>query len=305
MATDLAEVPFGFTVKNLGSTLLTFLQTNNIFGRADLFAITLVNGQVLRTTSSQADITYGGNIFYSSLYGAWQRGVLKMEASFSLAANDMPLTAMLPASILFPGTSIPMMQCLTAGLFDGAAVTVYTAYWAPGEAPNTTRGVETKFVGQILDFKQTGRSIVEFTVADLLYLLNLKTPPKLIQASCRHTLYDANCTLLASAFGVSRTVAAGSTTQTINLSSAVTAAVYAQGFITFTSGANAGITMSIKSQPSTTQIVLAGFTPLALAVGDGFTMYQGCNKTQARCSQLGNLLNNGSEPYVPNPEVAV
>ena len=47
------------------------------------------------------------------------------------------------------------------------------------------------------------------------------------------------------------------------------------------------------------------YLPFMLIGMTGFTMYQGCNKTQARCSQLGNLLNNGSEPYVPNPEVAV
>lgn len=292
-------------MKNLPSGLLTFLQTTNVYGRADLIAITLANGQILRVTNCQVDISYGGNTYYASKYGAWQRGVVKMEASFSLAANDMALTAMVPSSVSFPGTTISLMQCVTAGLFDGASVTVYTAYWAATELPNTTRGVEIKFVGAILKFEQVGRSIVEFTVGDLLYLLNLKTPPKLIQASCRHTFGDANCTFNLATVTVARTVASGSTTGAINLSSAVTASVYALGFITFTSGQNNGLTIAIKSQPSTTQILLAGVTPLPLTIGDGFNMTQGCNKTQIRCNQLSNIINFGGVPYVPSPEKAI
>jgi hypothetical protein len=295
-------------VKNLPSPLLTFLQTTTTYGRADLFQITLTNGQILRTTSGQVDMVYAGNTYYSSLYGSWERGSIKSEASFKLQAEDMALTARVGASVNFPGTTIPFMNVLYAGPFDGAAVMVYTAYWAVNEKPNAARGVEVKFVGQILNFNRAGRSVVEFVVGDLLYLLNLKTPPNVIQAGCRHVLYGPNCGASQASFTVSNSVAAGSTTNTINLTTAVAASVYAQGFITFTSGQNKGLSMAIKSQPSTTQITLAGKTPLTLTLGDTFTMSQGCNKTQARCAVIHGptfYLNYGGQDYVPSPEMAV
>ena len=292
-------------MKNLPAALLSFLQTNNSYGRADLFSITLGNGQVIRATNCQTDISYGGNFYYSSLYGSWERGSITTEVSFDLKAGDMDLDVFAPSSVLFPGTSISLMQCVTAGLFDGAAVRVYTAYWAAGAIPNTLLGVETKFVGQIMNFKPTGRSKAKFSVADMLYLLNIKMPSRLIQSGCRHTLYDDNCTMNRASFSAARTVAAGSTTKTINLNSAVTASVFAQGFILFTSGQNNGLVLAIKSQPSTTQIVLAGVTPLFLTIGDAFTMYYGCDKSQSTCKNIfNNLINFGGFPFVPNPEYA-
>jgi len=295
-------------VKNLPSALLTFLQSNVQFGRADLFKILLANGSYIYATDCQVALAYGGHAYDPTLYGAWKRGAVRMEATFDLKAGDMDLTGYIPATVLFPGTEIPMMQCVTAGLFDAATVTVYTAYWALGSAPSTSLGVETKFVGRILNFQQTGRSQVQFKVADLLYMLELKTPPNLIQANCRFTFGDANCGFDLSTVTVSNSVAAGSTMQTINLGSAVTASVYAQGFIKFTSGQNNGLTLAIKSQPSATQIVLAGQTPLLLEVGDTFTMTQGCNKAQSRCSQLFGPTYNihyGGQDFMPNPETAL
>ena len=293
-------------MKNIPQALLNFLQTKKEIGKADLFQINLVNGQKLYVTDFQQDMVYGGNTYYASLYGGWRRGAVTSQAGFDLKAGDMALSATVLPAVLFPGTTISLMQCVTNGLFDGAQVIVYTTYWAEGEVPSASLGVETKFVGQILNFDKISRSLLNFKVADLLYLLELKSPKNVIQASCRHTLYDVNCTLNKSSFSASNTVASGSTNTTINLTTPVTAAVYAQGFIVFTSGQNNGITMAIKSQPSTTQIVLGGQTPLPLTVGDSFTMFFGCDKTQATCQvRFNNLINFGGQPYVPNPETAI
>jgi len=300
-------------MKSLPAALLAFLQSHDDYGFADLFQITLPNGQTIYATSCQVDIVYSGHTYYASQYGTWERGVVTSEAGFDLRANDMPLTMIIDDTddtlpVYYPGTTIPMMLCVCAGLFDGSQVTVLTAYWPAGQYPNSTLGVETKFVGRISEFQQAGRSQVTFRVADYLYLLNLKTPPNLIQANCRFTFGDANCGANLTAVTVSNSVAVGSTTQTINLTSAVAASVYAQGFITFTSGQNAGMRYSIKAQPSTTQIVLAGYAIMPLSAGDAFTMTQGCNKTQNRCAVIfgsSYSVHYGGQDYVPNPEVAV
>jgi uncharacterized phage protein (TIGR02218 family) len=248
--------------------------------------------------------------YSASTFGAWQRGKVTSEASFDLHSNDMMLTALVPASVLFPATSMSLMQTVCAGLFDKSLVTVFTAYWALNGTPASgiANGLETKFVGQITGLEQIGRSKVEFRVSDMLFLLNLKSPPNVIQASCRHTLYDANCTVAKASYANSNSVGVGSTTQQIQLGTPVsqTAPYFSQGFITFTSGQNAGLSYAIKTQQSTSAILLASQTSLPLTVGDTFTMYAGCDKTPATCSsKFSNLINIGAQPFVPNPEVAV
>lgn len=295
-------------MKTFPAALLTFLQSGQAYLKADLIQIALTNGQTFYVTDCQTALSYGGNIYSPSAYGAWMRGKIISEASFNLQANQMELTADVPATVLFPGTSIPLPRCVIAGLFDGALVTIYTAYWPANSIPNTFLGVETKFVGVVMNFQRSGRTKLTLVVGDLLYLLNAKVPTKVLQAGCRHVFGSSNCGFNLATVTSANSVAAGSTTQVINLGSSITAALYPQGFIKFTSGSNNGLTMAIKTQPSTTQIVLAGFTPLPLAIGDTFNITQGCNKTQTRCSQLFGIPtfqnHYGGQDYTPNPEYA-
>jgi uncharacterized protein len=278
--------------------------------------------RAIYATSSQVDITIQGVTFYSTQYGAWQRGKVTSEASFELHSNSMSLTVMAPTTIPFLGTSLNYMSAALAGLFDAAHVEVYTAYWPLNAPPNpylvpnpfvgnvlgAPLGLEYKFIGYILPDGQIGRSKIEFTVADPLLQMNLKTPPNVIQASCRKTLYDPNCTLNAASYSSANSVASGSTTQSIVTGSTLPNSVpyYSQGFITFTSGQNAGLTYSIKSQLSTSNFLLASKTLLPLTIGDTFLIYAGCDKTADTCkSRFNNLIHFGGQPFVPNPEVAI
>lgn len=262
-------------------------------------------------TSSQVDLVYAGVTFYSSKNGAWQRGKITSEASFGLHSNSMSLTVLSPASLLFLSSGINYMAAALAGLFDAALVQVFTAYWPLNAQPNPSiaaLGLETKFVGYILPDGQISRSKIEFSVADGLMALNLKTPPNVIQASCRHTLYNANCTLDRNNFASTNSVSTGSTTQSINTGSTLphAAPYYSQGFLIFTSGFNNGLTYSIKAQLSTSNILLSSKTLLPITLGDTFTIYAGCDKTPATCqSRFNNLIHIGATPFVPNPEVAI
>jgi len=111
------------------------------------------------------------------------------------------------------------MATLNAGLFDGALVNVTTAYWPIGQTPFPPAivGVLVAFVGQIGNIKETGATKVIFEVGDMLWLMNRPTPPNLIQSSCRHTLYNPNCTLNAVNFKAVTSLLTGSTTLQFNL----------------------------------------------------------------------------------------
>lgn len=302
-------------MKNFPSTLLAFVQSHKDIGRADLFSIALPNGQTLRATSAQVDLTYSGNVYFSSQNGVWQRGKVTAEAAFDLRANDMSLTVLAPYNKTYPGTTATLMAAALMGLFDAAQVLVYTAYFPAGlnnpsaiNAFIASAGVENKYAGYIKPGGNISRSKIEFEVADPLYVLDIKMPRNLIQTPCRHTLYDPNCTLVKTSFQQTNSVAAGSTRQNIILGTAASHAspYFAQGFLTMTSGQNNGFTYAIKSQNGTTSILLANAMPLPLAIGDTFTMYAGCDKTAVTCqTKFNNLINIGSMEFVPNPEVAI
>ncbi len=297
-------------MKNFSAALLAFLQNNRQYNRADLFAITLPNGQILRATSGQLDIVYSSNTYFASKNGAWQRGKITSEASFDLRGNDMTLTVLAPATILYPVAGVSLMAAAQLGLFDAAVVQVFTARWPIGgtaEAGIAAMGVEIKYAGFIKPNGTIARSKLEFEVADALYLLNQKMPKHVIQAGCRHTLFDANCGVNPASFSQANSVASGSTRQSINLGTvAIAPPRYTQGYITLTSGFNSGLSFAIKSQASTTNILLASAVPLPLAVGDTFNMFAGCDKTQATCKNTFNVFPNyGGMDFVPNPEVAI
>jgi Phage conserved hypothetical protein BR0599 len=303
-------------------SLLSFLQTHREYQRADLFLILLGNGQAITATSWQLDVVNAGTpplTYYATKYGVWKRGAITSEATFTCSSNTMSLQVTIPndTTVFFPGTNTPLFQTVSGGLFDKATVWVYTAYaplndMAPNIDPNgfdTSLGLETKFMGEITNVESLDRSQCTFTVADLLYRLNLNTPPNLIQSPCRFTLFDKNCTLLSSAFQIAGQIASGSTQTVINTTAALPAVgndplPYTLGVIKFTSGQNNGQGFKVKIQNSTTQVTLDAAPILPIAIGDQFIITPGCDLTQSTCQlKFNNLINFGGYPYTPAPEV--
>ena len=80
---------------------------------------------------------------------------------------------------------------------------------------------------------------------------------------------------------------------------------YLQGSLVWTSGANANVRSTVKFATSSTSLTLMYPLPFAPTTGDAFTVYQGCDHTQATCqNKFGNLPNFRGFPYVPPPEMA-
>jgi hypothetical protein len=138
--------------------------------------------------------------YYSSKYGAWERGPFTNKADFKLEAGTMQLTGLVPETFMYPGTTTPLMQSLLQGGLTGAKVIVQTLFWPLGSPPSSgfSMGTMQLMQGQVGNVKNTGRSKIECEVFDLTYMLNRPFPPHMIQSACRHTFCDAGCTLLIS-----------------------------------------------------------------------------------------------------------
>jgi len=85
-----------------------------------------------------------------------------------------------------------------------------------------------------------------------------------------------------------------------------TTGYYAQGVMTFTSGANIGISRVVSNYTNTGGsngiVTVVPLFPYAVAEGDSFSILPGCNKTTSQCtSKFDNLLNYAGMPYIPLP----
>ena len=77
---------------------------------------------------------------------------------------------------------------------------------------------------------------------------------------------------------------------------------FAYGYVKFTSGANAGYAMEVRSF-SPGAVGLAIPFPNAIAVGDAFTIVAGCDRSMGTCkTRFNNLVNFRGEPYVPGTD---
>jgi uncharacterized phage protein (TIGR02218 family) len=267
---------------------------------ADLYTITLLSGTVLYYTDAPVDITYGGNTYLHASEGSTVpglgRGPIKLAIGLQVES--------LQVDILYDGDT--RIQSKTpgafanAGGFDGARVQV-DKFLTPSLA-DTSRGIVNLFTGTVADVSAGSGKVTLNVSSDLVYL-NAAFPRNYFLPQCNNALFDTNCGLAKASYAVAATTT-GSTVTSITATGLTQASGYfAQGYVVITSGANAGLTRSVKDFSGGVLTLLYPL-PGACAAGDTFTAYPGCDKTQATCSaKFANLPHFRGFPYVPTPEV--
>jgi uncharacterized phage protein (TIGR02218 family) len=300
------------------NSLITYLQSNTNNYVADLFQISLPNGQTINATSGQWGITVpegtngwvtpsGSNLstttFHATDYGVWSRGAITSEAGFDLNSNTMTLTCVPQAGTAYPGLNVGILYAALNGLFDAATVTVWTAYMPIRSYGHVSHGIETKFFGTITKINEIDTTHVEFDVGDPLYLLNLKVPTRCFKPDCAWNFGDGNCNPpkgIAS-YTQAFTAAEGSTVWSLMPATAFTQAAgyFTQGIVSCTSGANSGLSQTVKLHASGTLTMMNPWL-LAPNVGDTFSVVAGCDHTPTTClNKFDNLGNFGGTPFVP------
>lgn len=283
-------------------SLQAWLLANKDAAPVDLWTITLESGQVLRFTSGDVAVNFSGNTY--SMGPIIERGDTKMRAGVAVDTLSMTVT---PRDSDMVG-SVPMMQAITAGLFDGAEVALWRVFMDLG---GVVRGVLPEFLGRVGDIR-TGHLKASLQVRSWLELLNVSVPGHVYQPGCRRTLYMPQCGVNRDAFTVSGVLSA-SADATKRIHTSTSAAVIAKpsgwgslGGIRFTSGANAGVyrPVRIHSLSAGTATITAQFGfPFQAQAGDSFVMYAGCDRRKTTCgSKFNNLPRFSAEPYIPAPE---
>lgn len=266
----------------------------------DLFVMTLQDGTVLRYTTADADIVYGGHT-YSSGPLLVQRQTVKWKTG--LEVDKMTMKMYTDGTDVVDGSGV--LQSVIAGKLDNAAVQVNRLYTQ--EFGDWSRGTIAIFSGNFGNITEIGRSHVLIDIVSKIQLLNRPVPSNVFQPSCRWTLFSVGCGLTKASFAVTGTVGTGGNKFAFNTSLTDADGEYDLGTIQFTSGLNMGVKRTVRLYHNTDgNVTLQYSLPFVPLMGDTFTIYPGCDKTFVRCDgRFSNSGNFGAEPNVPSPETAV
>jgi uncharacterized phage protein (TIGR02218 family) len=167
----------------------------------------------------------------------------------------------------------------------------------------TSQGSVAWFQGVVSDITLTRHSAVLKVSSNLLVLTNTQMPRNLFQPGCVHTLYDNGCAILKSAFTATGTVSSVTSTSLFAISTTAAVGFYNLGVITFTSGANSGLSATVKTYANGNAIQVMTPFPATISPGDAYSIYPGCDRSQATCtSKFNNLEHFKGTPFIPVPE---
>ena len=240
-------------MKSATAPLIAFINAQNVFRVADLYDIYLANGDNLRWTDADRPVEYPttGTVILD-LAGAPAPGVFSPDVGISRGGvrwTSAPEVQSLDVTLMVTETEVyngaPIAQRLLEGLFDGARVRLYRAFFAND---GTLVDVLFHFEGTVGDVEPTSSS-VRLTVKSELDKLNIKLPRNLFTPGCAHAFLDQGCdpnppgTLRATVTATGALV--GTPTKYVVAVSGTAASNYYQlGVILMTSGAASGTTTS-------------------------------------------------------------
>lgn len=185
---------------------------------------------------------------------------------------------------------------MMAGLYDGAEISIFAVNYEDVGAG--TIALRHGWIGEV-------RFDGSMFVAEMRGLTQ-----KLAQhigghysPVCRATLGDAQCRVSMTSRTVNGVITSILSQQTFSDSSRTEAAqLFTHGVLTFTSGANKGISTEILSFQSP-EIQLALPLPFTPMIGDAYSMTQGCDRSFTTCStRFNNALNFRGEPHIPGTD---
>lgn len=230
-----------------------------------------------------------------------KRGPIKTKVGLEVDSMDLTL-----GQLDLQVGSLGLLAAANAGLLDRASVTAMTVFQIPNADvmnPFIPWGFVINFIGRVTQW-ESGYEGLQLKVASEVELLNVKMPRYVFQPGCHHTLFDAKCGLNKASYAATSSATSGTTKTVLNCGLSQAAGYFDLGTVTFTSGANNGLTRSVKSY-TTGVVTLSNPLPNTPAVGDTFTAYPGCDKRKTTCSsKFSNLTKHRAFPYIPAPETA-
>lgn len=203
----------------------------------------------------------------------------------------------------------PTMDSVRAGDWDYARAIVFYLCWA-----DPSKGRHILRAGRIGEVS-AGLDTFNLEIRGLVQVLSTSIVP-VTQPSCRHRFGDDLCNLNGTTAPadwkidaiVDSTNLDGNGNTVVHASELVEGTPtqaggnFAHGYVSWTTGNNAGRISDIKRSQAG-EVVLDHTPPYAIAVGDAFTAYYGCDNKRETCiARFDNINNFDGEPFVPGTD---
>jgi uncharacterized phage protein (TIGR02218 family) len=274
-------------VKSASAVLAAHLE-QEVTALATCWRLTRTDGLVLGFTDHDRDLVIESLTYRAA--SAYSRSAIASRAG--LAVDNLDLEGLLDSDAISE-------EELRAGRFDRAAVEVFLVNWqALGQ------GVVRLRRGTLGEVRLQGG----LYRAELRGMAQALTAPavEVYTPECRADLGDHRCQVDLAALTVPGSVASAADRRTFTTSDVTdplpgASGLYNGGVLSWISGANAGMSMEVKSwdAPSRTLVLFLPM-PYPIEVGDAFTGHPGCDKRLATCRDVfANVLNFRGEPFVP------
>jgi uncharacterized phage protein (TIGR02218 family) len=271
-------------------TLPTAAQTHlqgDVISIAFCIEVRKLNGSYLRLTSHNEDITVGGDVYYADA-GA-DATTIKLVNNMAVGGGDIYTTI---KSDRINETDI------FSGQYNGAAYSIFMINFVAPDDWSVT--LSTGILGEVKinggEFSAELRSIAQ--------RLN-RVIGKYYQPGCRAQLFDSECSVNPAAFSYSGTVSAVTSNEAFTGSPTKAANFFKYGRVLWLTGVNAGLVSEIKSSGSAGQVTLFIATGSPIAIGDTYTIREGCDKQFSTCkTKFSNGINFRGEPHIPGIEKA-
>lgn len=270
-------------MKTISPALQTHLN-GELTTLAYLVKITRTDGVVKAFTTFDQNLVISGTTYKAD--GALTPSAV--QSTSGLSTDNLEITGILNSSDITDSD-------IENGLYDHARIDIYVCNWA-----DLTQGTVQLRRGWIGNVSLSGGHYV----AEVRGLHDLLQRPigSYYTAECRYNLGDSSCTVNIAALTVTGLVS--TVTDHANFADYTRTEVtgfFNYGKLTWTSGANNGLSMEVKNWDNPTLAFTLWLPmPNAIQVGDTYTVYPGCDKRFTTCkSKFSNAVNFGGFPYIP------
>lgn len=239
------------------------------------------DGVIMGFTDHDGDLAFGGTVFQAGT--GLDAAEATQELGFAVSGGDV-------AGALISGGITE--DDVEAGLYDDAAIEFWLVNW---QDAGQRLLIDLYHVGEIR--RADGAFVME--LRGLTHRLD-EERGRLYRAACSADLGDAACGLTITP--VSATVAKAGDALHLTLAGLgdQLEGWFSGGKLIFTSGANVGFEVEIRSHAADGTIALWQRAPRPVAPGDAVTLTPGCDKTFATCrNKFANVVNFRGFPHMP------
>ncbi|MBY0408103.1 MAG: DUF2163 domain-containing protein [Rickettsiales bacterium] len=273
-------------MKTLSTALAAHLQ-QEVTTLATCWKLTRKDSVVLGFTDHDRDITFEG-VTYLAKTGFTPSAI---QSSGDLRVDNLDMEGMLSADALTEAD-------IRAGRYDFAEIGVFMVNYR--DLSQGSLALHQGWLGEVA----MGKTAFLAEIRGLSQRLS-QTAGEFYSASCRAALGDARCKVNLAAHTV--TGAVSGVFSALRFSDAgrgEASGIFSFGKVSFSSGANSGLSMEVKEYLYQTGVggvfTLVLPLPYALQPGDTYAVSKGCDKTTGTCAgRFGNIVNFRGEPLVP------